>query len=275
MTNQLPKGDFVKELGNAVRENPISAALIGMGLVWLFTGGKTLDRVGNLAHRAGIDRLPDIAGDAYNSGRETVASGATAVMGGASNFGSRVTENAQKLGQNIGDGGSSAAAAVGEAGTVTLRRVSETTSDFVDSAAQAFRSAPGLGSDMLSNLRGNLSNLFEKQPLFLGAVGVALGAGIAASIPSTDFEADTLGETSDNFKHTASRFASEQKKNVTDIASGAANAALKEAQAQGLTTDGLQGAAKDAGQKIQNVLSAASDSLKGRVTGETRQDKPA
>lgn len=270
MTDQLLKADFVKDLGNAVRENPMSAALIGMGLVWLFTGAKTLDHVGNLAHRAGIDRLPDIAGDAYNSGRETVVSGATAAIGGASNIGSQVTENAQKLSHKIGDGGSSAAAAVGEAGSATLRRVSETTSDLADSAAQAFRSAPGVGLDLLSNLRGNLGNLFEKQPLFLGAVGVALGAGIAASIPSTDFEADALGETSDNFKHVASRFVSEQKENMTGIASGVANAAVKEAQAQGLTADGVQGAAKDTGQKIQNVLSAASDSLKGRVTGETK-----
>jgi hypothetical protein len=275
MTNQLPKTDFVKDLGNAVRENPISAALIGIGLVWFFTGGKTLDQVGNLAHRAGIDRLPDLAGDAYNSGRQTMASAATAVMDGAANIGSQVTENVQKLGQKIGGSGSSAAAAVGEAGAATLRRVSDTTSDSADSAAQAFRSVPGLGSDLLSNLRGNLSDLFEKQPLLLGAVGVALGAGIAASIPSTDFEADTLGETSDNLKHAASRFVSEQKENVTDIVSGVANAAAKEAQAQGLTVDSLQSVAKDTGQKIQNVVTAASDSLKGRVTSESSRGKPS
>ena len=32
-------GDFVRVLGEAIRENPLPAALIGMGLTWLFTGG--------------------------------------------------------------------------------------------------------------------------------------------------------------------------------------------------------------------------------------------
>jgi hypothetical protein len=40
MTDVTEKGsDFIKDLGDAARRNPISAALIGMGLVWLFAGG--------------------------------------------------------------------------------------------------------------------------------------------------------------------------------------------------------------------------------------------
>jgi len=32
-------GDFFDSLQDAVRENPISAALIGMGVLWMFMGG--------------------------------------------------------------------------------------------------------------------------------------------------------------------------------------------------------------------------------------------
>ena len=32
-------GEFVHALQDAVRENPISAALIGMGVLWMFMGG--------------------------------------------------------------------------------------------------------------------------------------------------------------------------------------------------------------------------------------------
>ena len=39
MTDVTEKGsDFIRDLGDAARRNPVSAALIGMGLVWLFAG---------------------------------------------------------------------------------------------------------------------------------------------------------------------------------------------------------------------------------------------
>ena len=34
--------DFVSGLQDAVRQNPVSAALVGMGLLWMFTGGNRL-----------------------------------------------------------------------------------------------------------------------------------------------------------------------------------------------------------------------------------------
>lgn len=222
-------GDFVQDLGDAVRENPVSAALIGMGLIWLITGaGNPLTRAQKLARRTGMDRLPNVAADAFSSSRDAVSSGLDAVSDGASSLASRASDGVQKLG------------ALGS-------------------------SAPERGSELYSSLKDNLSDLFDRQPLFLGAVGIALGAGIAASLPSTDFEADLLGETSDDFRQTASRFVSEQKDNATDLAYGIATAAQEEAKAQGLTVDGLQGAASDTLHKVQNIAAAVSDSVKERL----------
>jgi hypothetical protein len=42
MTDVAERGsDFIKDLGDAARRNPISAALIGMGIVWLFAAVST------------------------------------------------------------------------------------------------------------------------------------------------------------------------------------------------------------------------------------------
>ncbi len=41
-------------------------------------------------------------------------------------------------------------------------------------------------ANVLDNVRGNLSDLFKAQPLALGAIGLAIGAGIAAALPHTD-----------------------------------------------------------------------------------------
>ncbi len=222
-------GDFVQDLGSAVRENPVSAALIGMGLVWLITGaGNPLTRARQLARGTGMDRLPDMAAGAFGSGRDAISSGLDAVTEGASGLASRASDGVQKLG-TLGS------------------------------------SAPERGSEIFSDLKDNLSDLFERQPLFLGAVGIAIGAGIAASLPSTDFEAGLLGETSDEFKQQASRFVSEQKENATGLAYSVATAVQEEAKAQGLTADKLQDTASDTLHKLQNVASAASDSVKERL----------
>lgn len=266
MNNEFPSsaGDFVQDLGTAVRENPVSAALIGMGLVWLLTGaGNPLTRAQSLARRTGMDRFSDAAADGFNSGRDAISSGYDALAEDASGLASRTSDGVQKL----GDMGSSAARRLGDTGTATLRRVTRVSSDFADAATDTFRGIPDRSSEMFSSAKDSLTDLFERQPLFLGAVGIAIGAGIAASLPSTHFESDLLGGTSDEFKEMASRFVSEQKENVSGIADGVVTAVQEEAKAQGLTVDGLQDAASGTLHKLQNVATAASDSVKGRLTG--------
>ena len=75
MTDMAEKGsDFIKDLGDAARRNPVSAALIGMGIVWLFAGGKAGVGPGALIERTGMDRLPEAAKDTFHAARESMAS---------------------------------------------------------------------------------------------------------------------------------------------------------------------------------------------------------
>src|SRR5205085_8945371 len=60
MTELMEKGSsFVRDLGEAARDNPISAALIGMGILWMFGGSAK-----SVARRARVDRMLDRAGEA-------------------------------------------------------------------------------------------------------------------------------------------------------------------------------------------------------------------
>src|ERR1700712_3963564 len=146
-------GDFVQDLGTAVRENPVSAALIGMGLVWLLTGaGNPLTRAQSLARRTGMDRFPDAAADGFNSGRDAISSGYDALAEGASGLASRAGDSVQKL----GDMGSSAARSLGDTGTETLRRVTRASSDFADAATDTFRGIPDRGGQLFSNAKESL-----------------------------------------------------------------------------------------------------------------------
>ena len=65
-------GEFVRDLGEAARRNPVSAALIGMGAVWLFASRSPRGR--EIIRRSGIDQLPDAARDAWEGARSSLAS---------------------------------------------------------------------------------------------------------------------------------------------------------------------------------------------------------
>jgi hypothetical protein len=227
--------DFVRDLGDAARKNPISAALIGMGVVWLFTGGRTAERVGDLVRGAGFDRIPDAAGNALDAARSTLRSGS----------------------ESVGKGVSSATETLRDAGAAGLDRVARTSSEVADKAYGYAQNIPDAGGALFSTARDNLSELFRAQPLALGAVGLAIGAGIAAALPATDLEAEYFGEASDNFKEQAADFASDQVSRAATVAEDIVTAVSDEARKQGLTVDAAKSAIADIPGKLGRVADAA------------------
>jgi hypothetical protein len=235
--------DFVRDLGDAARRNPISAALIGMGVVWLFTGGRTAERVGDLVRNAGFERIPDAAGNALDAARSTLRSGT----------------------ESIGKGVSSATETLRDAGAAGVDRVARTSSEVADKAYGYARNVPDAGGALFSTARDNLSDLFHAQPLALGAVGLAIGAGIAAALPATDLEAEYFGEASDNFKEQAADFASDQVSRAAAVAEDVVTAVSDEARNQGLTVDAAKSALADIPGKLGRVVDAAGKGISDRV----------
>jgi hypothetical protein len=228
MTNMAEQGsDFVKELGNAARRNPISAALIGMGIVWLFAGGKAGVGPSDLL-RTGLDRGPEVAKDTFNTARDGVAS--------ATN---------------------SAADALREAGRGGVETATRMGSEYAKMLPEP--------AHVLDNVRGNLADLFEAQPLALGAIGLAIGAGIAAALPHTDIENSYLGETSEVLKSRATEIAGEHIDKATTLASDVVEAAADGARKEGLTMDGAKAAMDDLSGKLGRVVDAAGKSLSESV----------
>jgi hypothetical protein len=243
--------DFVRDLSDAARKNPISAALIGMGVLWLFTGGRTAERVGDLVRGAGFDRIPEAGGNALDAARSTLRSGSEAIGSGVS---------------SIGSGVSSATETLRDAGAAGLNRVARAGSEAAGAAYGYAQSIPDAGGALFGTARDNLSELFRRQPLALGAVGLAIGAGIAAALPATELEAEYFGEASDDFKEQAADFASEQVSRATTIAEEVATAVSDEARRQGLTVDAAKSALADIPGKLGRVVDAAGKGISDRVT---------
>jgi hypothetical protein len=181
-------GDFTRSLSGAIQSHPLPAALIGMGLVWLFSGG----------------------------GRFALSAG----------------------------GGVSDASA----------GVKRATSD----ASSIRASNPGL----FATAQSNIADLMDRQPLVLGAIGLGVGAAMAAALPSTAVEADLMSQASADFQARTQEVTAEMTERAADVADNVTAAITKEAQAQGLTPDSLTRSARDAGQKVQNVVSQSAERLR-------------
>jgi hypothetical protein len=187
---------FVEDLRDAATRNPVSAALIGMGVLWMLTGAKSPAAVGSVLRNPGLDQVPD-------AGRS-----ASAI-------------------DNVVDYGR----AMTESGAV-------------------FEAA-----------RDGLSELFRAQPLALGAIGLAIGAGIAAALPKTDVEDAYLGEASQTLKTQAAEIAGQQVDKATALASDVVEAASAEARKQGLTPEGAKVAANDLTGRVGRVVDVAKNSV--------------
>jgi hypothetical protein len=139
-----------------------------------------------------------------------------------------------------------------------------------DAVGQYARSVPETGTDMIDSFRSSLTDVLERQPLALGAIGLAIGAGIAAALPPTELEAEYLGETSETVKEKASQFAAEKAARAKAVAEEAFTAAAEEARNQGLTVEGVKSAASDVSEKANRVVDAARKGMSER-TGANRQ----
>ena len=235
---------FVRDLGEAARQNPLSAALIGMGVLWLFTGGRTVERAGESIRRAGFDRIPDAANNAFEAARSTFRSGADAI------------------GERVG----SAKDALRDGSAGVLDSATRLGRDYADTASEYVSSMPGASAEMFDTLRSNMTDVFRAQPLALGAIGLAIGAGIAAALPASEMESTYLGETSDTVKAKAAEFASEQTARATKVAGNVMDAVTEEARRQGLTVEDAKSAVGDISARVGRVADVAGKTISERTT---------
>ena len=235
--------NFLDDLGEAARRNPLSTALIGIGIVWLFSG-RAAGVAGEGGRRSGIDQIPDAAGDAFDAA------------------GSALTSTVKSMASGV----NSAAEKVQDGATAALNNATRIGRERVETLSGYDRSIPESGSEIMQEARANLAALFRAQPLALGAIGLAIGAGIAAALPSTEAEADYLGESSDAIKEKVQEFASEQTSRVTAAAESAISAAAEEARKQGLTVERAKSAAGEMSAKVGRVVDAAGKGISERVS---------
>ena len=117
-------------------------------------------------------------------------------------------------------------------------------------------------SDLGRRAGSQFSDLFERHPLVLGGLGLAIGAAIAYSFRPTATEARMLGETSNRFKRRARAMAEEQFERARTVAERAYAAASDEAREQGISAEGGREAATELGRKARAVADRAQEAAR-------------
>jgi hypothetical protein len=232
----------VDRLNAAIRDNPLAAGLIGAGVAWMLMGGAK--GFGVMAGAAGLaGTTAASAGGAMASGVTKAASATTAGLKSAAS-----------------DVAGSVASLVPDISVLDTDKAYEAVADAGATVGNRINSAAAAGREYGAAIQSRLSESLEKQPLLLGAIGLAIGAGIASTFATTAVESELMGEQGTAAREKLQGLTDD----VTDRAKQIASALKDEADRQGLTPDAAKSAAAGIGAKVKTVAGAGRDSLAQR-----------
>ena len=178
----MQKG-FFDSLASAVQENPLAAALIGGGALWLLIGNDKLKSAASSAAAAATP-MADIGARNLRSAasglQRTVAPPTAPEMDHEGSF---------RVGETLRDAGNAASDAMSGAAEKIRDR-------FDEGVAYGQESFDKLGAKAQSSL----ADMLERQPLVLGAIGLAIGAAVAGAFRTSDLENEWIGDLSDDVK---------------------------------------------------------------------------
>lgn len=233
----------IDRLNAAIRENPLAAGLIGAGVAWMLMGGAK-----------GFGAMAGAAKGAADMAGSAAATAGSAMASGVARAGSATASGLKSAGSGVAG---SAASLVPDINTDTAFQAA---ADVGAAVGDRLNSATATGREYGAAIQSRLSESLEKQPLLLGAIGLALGAGIASTFATTTAESELMGE-----QGTAAR---EKLQGLTDDVKERAEHVVSEikdeADRQGLTAKAAKRTAAGIGEKVKTVASAGRDSVAQR-----------
>jgi hypothetical protein len=155
------------------------------------------------------------------------------------------------------DAAGDAAGQVGDALHSTTDSAAAAVHDARDAVSESFTHAVDAGAEYGTRAKTTFLDAVEREPLVIGALGVAVGAAIGAMLPSTQTEQEYLGSASAKTRRTAETALAEGVDKAKRAAEDVYAAARDEADRQGFPTK-----EKQVVDKIANVARAAGDELK-------------
>jgi len=275
------------------RAIPLPVLMVGAGL--FFAGSKTGQTASQKASDVAADLSDDVARRARELGEQVqdTASAArtyaseqfdrvsSAIAGGtdqeglADAAGAAVASNSQRIKDSAASAGatlSDRASGLKDDGRRLAGSAATTVQDIADGATAAARSAASTvvdtGVDAARTIRRTASDAsdragktifrtIEQNPLLVAGVGLLVGVLIASALPRSGLEDDLVGDASSAAKSRAQAAASHGFDAAKATVGEVYDETARQAEAEGLTPDGIGKAAQDISQRVRRVAEAA------------------
>jgi ElaB/YqjD/DUF883 family membrane-anchored ribosome-binding protein len=176
-----------RSVKDTVADNPIPAALAGVGLAWLFIEGRRR-RGFRLRERARFDR-PRIAGQGDDD----------------TSIGTHIRDIGQQTGRKVADATHEAVSAAGSA----AQGAKETVADIAHRAQDRASELSSGAVEQARRVQRRGSDLFRDNPIAVGAALLAAGTIVGLAVPRTETEDEWLGGARDNVIGKAQKLAHE------------------------------------------------------------------
>ncbi|WP_207458347.1 hypothetical protein [Azospirillum sp. SYSU D00513] len=212
-------------IGDTMRSHPVPLAMIGIGLGWLALTGSGYDR--KLARSGAVRSVRGRVGDATGYARQAFSSAGEHVSDAVGSATQRVR------------GSSSSSHGAGQ------------TTGMYAGGAQSSRST-AMSGQRAKGMASSFWDMVEDHPLVAGVMGLTLGAALGASIPSTRYENEWIGDYADEATERAKSMAHD----YVDRGTRAARAALETAQEE--LGDAMGTARNAASEAVQAAKEEAS-----------------
>jgi hypothetical protein len=188
------QGSFMDGLVAAARENPLAAALIGGGALWLLIGSDKLKNAAGSVTSAAAS-IADLGGRAQKSAFSSWEDS----YGSMRNRASRMQDEASRgINETVRDARTAASDAMSGAAETISERFDEGIAGAREMFDRVGQALPR--KETLRQVQSSLSDLLERQPLVLGAVGLAIGATVAGALAKSSLEDEWVGNLSDGLK---------------------------------------------------------------------------
>lgn len=152
------------------------------------------------------------------------------------------------------------------------RGLQDEVSSTLDDARERFGEVGSIAQHQVDRARTGFEHMLEEQPLVLGAVALALGAVLGATLPTTRIENRYLGPTRDDLQDRVGEYARDQWERAKSVVSTAGSAAVEQAEKEGIMPSSVAEQAKG---KARRVADAATNAAQAEADRQRFGDSGA
>ncbi len=242
---------------DTIRENPVPAAMVAVGLGWLLFNGRRSDSQSTQSwNRSDYDtnrvagsypRSSNFAGGyAYDDDSEASYGDESGISRAASNVRDRVSGAADSVKERAGN--------LADRGRDLADRAGSRASSMASSVSHRAQDVAGSVKQRTTQGARRVEDSFYDNPLAVGAITMALGVVAGLSAPVSDREVQLMGDARDRVVDRVKDVAQDTKEKAQHVADRVVGEAK---QAAGRVVDEAKRAAKDEGLTGKNATSAS------------------